>query len=207
MSRSSKFWDRIANFYSKQPVADEAAYQKKLDVTRDYFHPTMKILEFGCGTGSTAIAHAPFVKHIHAIDISAKMLAIARDKADATDIKNITFEHSSIDDFTAASHPLDVVMGHSILHLLENRTDAIAKVYQMLKPGGIFITSTACLGRGMRVLKILLPLGKFLGLLPSVQFFNEQELLRNLTAAGFKIDHHWQPGEGKALFIVAKKVE
>jgi cyclopropane fatty-acyl-phospholipid synthase-like methyltransferase len=62
MVQSTKFWDRIAERYSKQPVADEAAYQKKLQVTREYFRPDMEVLEFGCGTGSTAIAHAPYVE-------------------------------------------------------------------------------------------------------------------------------------------------
>ena len=59
LHRRSRFWDRVAEGYAKKPVADEAAYQKKLQVTRDYFRPDMEVLEFGCGTGSTAIAHAP----------------------------------------------------------------------------------------------------------------------------------------------------
>ena len=68
MDQSTRFWDKIAERYSKQPVADESAYQKKLKVTREHFRPDMEVLEFGCGTGSTAIAHAPYVKHIQAID-------------------------------------------------------------------------------------------------------------------------------------------
>ncbi len=31
----------------------------------------------GCGTGTTALIHAPFVKHITGIDISPNMLEIA----------------------------------------------------------------------------------------------------------------------------------
>ncbi len=50
MDRSTKFWDKIAESYSKQPIADEAAYEKKLQVTREYFHPDMEVLEIGCGT-------------------------------------------------------------------------------------------------------------------------------------------------------------
>jgi len=73
MDQSAKFWYKIAERYSKQPIADEAAYQKKLQVTREYFRPDMEVLEFGCGTGSTAIFHAPYVKHIQAIDILSKM--------------------------------------------------------------------------------------------------------------------------------------
>ncbi|MEM6403851.1 MAG: SAM-dependent methyltransferase, partial [Cyanobacteria bacterium P01_D01_bin.116] len=58
MSNSAKFWDNIAEKYSKDPIADEAAYQKKLQVTQEYFKPDMEVLEFGCGTGGTAIIHA-----------------------------------------------------------------------------------------------------------------------------------------------------
>ena len=83
MDQSTNFWDKIAERHSKQPIADEATYQKKLQVTREYFQPDMEVLEFGCGTGSTAIIHAPYVKHIHAIDISSKMIEIAQGKADA----------------------------------------------------------------------------------------------------------------------------
>ena len=35
MDRSVKFWDRIAEGYAKQPIADEASYQKKLQVTQE----------------------------------------------------------------------------------------------------------------------------------------------------------------------------
>ena len=64
MVDGSKFWNKRADKYSQRPIADESAYQKKLETTRRYFQPDMEILEIGCGTGSTAIAHAPFVKHI-----------------------------------------------------------------------------------------------------------------------------------------------
>jgi len=76
MGQSEKFWDKISARYAKQPIADEAAYQTKLQVTREYLEPEMEVLEISCGTGSTAIIHAPYVKHIRAIDISPKMIAM-----------------------------------------------------------------------------------------------------------------------------------
>ena len=78
---STRFWDRIANRYSRTPIADEATYQTKLRITQDHLRPDMDVLEFGCGTGSTALVHAPVVNRILAIDISSKMIGIARDKA------------------------------------------------------------------------------------------------------------------------------
>lgn len=202
---ASKFWDKIAEKYSKQPIADEETYQKKIQLTQGYLRPGMELFEFGCGTGSTAIAHAPFVKSIRAIDISSKMLEIARGKAESSKITNVAFEQSVIEKFSAPDQSFDAVLGLSILHLLENKEDAIAKAYRMLKPGGVFISSTICAGDTMKFLKLIAPIGKFLGLMPLVKVFTAKELEASMTGAGFALDHKWQPGKGKATFIVAKK--
>lgn len=205
MNQSAKFWDKIAERYSKQSIADEESYKRKLKVTQEYFKPEMEILEFGCGTGSTAIIHAPYVKHIRAIDISSKMLDIARRKAEATKIQNITFEQATIEDLTAPDQSFDMVLGLSILHLLEDKKAVIAKVYRLLKPGGFFVTSTTCLGDSMAWFRLIAPIGKFLRVFPLVQVFTEKELASSLTDAGFKIDHRWRPARDKAVFIVAQK--
>jgi ubiquinone/menaquinone biosynthesis C-methylase UbiE len=207
MNQSAKFWDKIAKRYSKRPVADEASYQEKLRVTRTYFRPDAEVLEFGCGTGSTAINHSPYVRHIHAIDISSKMIEIAQEKADEGKVSNVTFEQSTIEGVSVPDHSLDAVLGLSILHLLENKEGAIAKVHRMLKPGGVFVTSTTCLGDSMKFFKLIAPVGKLFGLMPLLKVFTTGELSASLTDAGFEIDHQWQPGKGKAVFIVAKKAE
>jgi len=205
MPQSAKFWDRIAERYSRKPVADEATYEKKLKVTREYFRPDMEVLEFGCGTGSTAIAHAPYVKHIHATDISSKMIDIAQRRAAAEKVGNVTFETLTIEELDVPDQSLHAVLGMSILHLLEDKEEAIAKVYTMLRPGGVFVTSTACLGDTMRWFKFIGPIGHFFGLIPMVKVFTVEELVDSLTSAGFDIEHRWQPGKGKAVFIVARK--
>ncbi len=213
MNNSVKFWDKIAESYSQQPIADEESYQKKLQVTQTYFQSDMEVLEFGCGTGSTAIAHSPYVKHIHAIDFSSEMIEIARSKAEANKIENVTFETSTIDELSIGDCTLDAVLGLNVLHLLKNKEEVIAKVYKMLKPGGVFVTSTVCLGDTMKWFKIVAPIGIFLGLIPMVVVFTTKELLDSLTDAGFTIDYHWEPSQSvnkgifklKGVFIVAKK--
>ena len=205
MDQSARFWDRIAERYSRQPIGDEAAYQKKLEITRKYLRSDMKVLEIGCGTGSTAIAHAPFVKHIQAIDISAKMIEIARGKANAAAVANVTFARSRIDEFSAPEQSFDAVLGLSILHLLDNTEKVVADVHRLLKPGGVFVTSTICIGDTMKFIKVIAPIGRFLGLMPLVNVFTSKELQDSFAAAGFEIDYQWQPGEGKTIFMVAKK--
>ncbi|MGB3655262.1 MAG: class I SAM-dependent methyltransferase [Rivularia sp. (in: cyanobacteria)] len=209
MNHSAKFWDKIAERYSKHPIADKAAYQKKLQVTQENFKPNSSVLEFGCGTGSTTIIHAPYVKHIRAIDVSSEMIKIAQGKADAQNINNVTFEQLTIEELTVVDETFDVVLGLNILHLLENKKEVIAKVYKMLKPDGIFVTSTVCLGDTMKWFKAMAPIGIFLGLMPLVKVFTTKELENSLIDAGFTIDYHWQPNKSirKGVFIVAKKAE
>ncbi len=205
MAQPARFWDRVAERYARKPVADEASYQKKLEVTREYFRPDMEVLEFGCGTGSTAIAHAPYVKHIRATDISPKMIGIAIEKARSADIGNVAFETVTIEELQVAAESVDAVLGHSILHLLEDWEAAIVKVHGMLKPGGVFVTSTACIGDTMKWFKLIGPLGRALGLMPLVRVFTRAELLDSLVQAGFTIDYEWQPKKNAAVFIVATK--
>ncbi|QDZ13054.1 class I SAM-dependent methyltransferase [Devosia ginsengisoli] len=199
-----RFWNKLADSYARQPIADEAAYQTKLEVTRGYLQPDMELLEFGCGTGGTAILHAPYVRHIRAIDFSESMLAIARAKAAVAGVENITFERADITSFDAPDGSFDVILGMSILHLLADKDAVIAKVFRMLKPGGLFVSSTTCLGDTMGAFKLIAPVGKALGLLPQLDVMTTADLVRSLTSAGFSMEHQWQPGKGKAVFIVAR---
>jgi ubiquinone/menaquinone biosynthesis C-methylase UbiE len=134
------------------------------------------------------------------------MLEIARAKTAKENIENITFEVAACDELKVPDESMDVVLGLNILHLLENREAVIAKVQRMLKPGGVFVSSTACLTGIMKLLIPVMPIGRLFGFMPQVvKFFTPKELEKSLTDAGFIIDYQWQPGRGKAVFIVAKK--
>ena len=201
-----RFWDRMADRYAKQPVADEAAYQEKLKVTRRYLDPEAEVWEFGCGTGSTALAHAPYVRHLLATDISAKMIEIAERKAHAQDARNVSFRQASIEAAAPAPGAVDVVMAHSILHLLDDWEGAIALAYGALRPGGVLVSSTFCGQDEMPLFKHVVPLGRLLGLMPHVAFFTAQQLEDGMRTAGFEIEYRWRPpGKRKALFLVARK--
>jgi len=204
MDREKTFWNKRADKYSRRPISDEAAYQKKLDVTRKYFKLDMEVLEIGCGTGSTAIAHAPFVGHIRASDISTRMIEIARDKAKAAGVDNVTFEASSVDALDVPDASVDVVIAHNILHLLEDRDQAIADIHNMLRPGGVFVSSTACIGDMMLPLRLIIPVGRSLRLFPLVKSFSVTELKDSLENRGFEIDYEWQPKKSAAAFIVCR---
>ena len=207
MSKSDKFWDKTAEKYSKKAVPDEERYKQKLSETQEFLTQDMHVLEFGCGTGTTALHHSPYVKKIEAIDVSEKMIDIGRVKAEAEEISNLTFNRGTLEEFKADSSSLDAVLGLNVIHLVPDRTELIAEVARILKPGGIFVSSTGCLGNSyFRFLKILLPILKPLGIMPDVFMFSEAELTTEIRNAGFSIERQWHYGpQNIEVFIIAKK--
>ncbi len=204
MSHPSAFWDRIARRYAKSPVADEAAYRHKLEVTRQYFRPDTRVLEFACGTGSTAIEHAPWVGHYLATDFSAGMLEIARSKA--AGVANLEFDQATLQQLPGEGR-FDVILGMSILHLVEDLDDTLTQVHRLLVPGGVFVSSTMCMSDRHGWFRLVGPIGYHLGLFPRVNMFSRAQLEERIVAAGFRLEYRYQPSPGKATFIVATRVE
>lgn len=198
----AKFWDRIADKYARSKISDEAAYEKKLELTRALFTPDTTALELGCGTGSTAITHAPFVKRMVATDLSGRMIDIATDKDGADQVE---FRQASFEDIVADGVEHDVVLALSLIHLLPDPQDAIHKIWSMVKPGGAFVSSTACLRDMNPLIRLILPVGHALGFFPKVQVFTGDHLVEMMQNAGFTIERDWRPGKAKAVFVIARK--
>jgi len=205
MKTPQQFWDKMAPRYARSPIRDEKSYQKKLAVTQEYFKPDWSVFEFGCGTGSTAIIHAPFVKEIVATDVSPRMLEIAEGKARDAGIDNISFRQGTLESLALEAESFDAVLGLNILHLLEDVGAAIARVHALLKPGGVFVSSTALVGELKVYWRMLIPVMQALGFAPHVSRFDKPALVAMLVDAGFAIDYEWQPGR-ESVFIVARKV-
>lgn len=198
-------WNLFAKGYAKRPVPDAAIYQHKLDVTRRYMVPGAEVLEIGCGTGTTALYHAPAAGHIRAVDFSVNMIAIAREKAADAGIGNVDFQVGALEDLPDAPETYDMVMAHSILHLIDNRAAVIARCQSMLKPGGIFVSSTLCFGRVNPVVRVLVAAIRMTGIAPNIHLFSEDQLVGEVEAAGFEIVERSEPKPRTALFLVARK--
>lgn len=210
---STRYWDRSASRYARQPITDEAAYQKKLAITLRYLRADHRVLEFGCGTGSTALLLGPHVHHILATDASAKMIAIAKEKAQSASVGsgvgagagNVSFQQAAIEGIHAEPDTFDAVLANSVLHLLRDRRAAMAQACKFLKPGGVFVTSTACLADFLPLFRIAAPLGRLVGLFPYVSVFTGDTLRAELRATGFEIIEDWQPSPNAALFLMMRK--
>ena len=98
MNRSEKFWDKTAKNYDREEMEDEPVTLKIIEKTKKYLKPDDMVLDFGCGTGLIANEIAGNVKIIHAIDTSANMIELAKNKAVDRQIENIEFMHTNLFD-------------------------------------------------------------------------------------------------------------
>lgn len=205
---TARFWDRTARRYAASPISDMAGYERTLARIGEILSPDAHVLELGCGTGTTALRLAPRIGRIVASDVSAGMIAIAKEKAAANGAANVTFAVSAAGAVEAEPNAYDAVLALNLLHLVGERPALFRRVYRFLKPGGVFISKTPCLSEMNPFIRLAVPAMRVLGLAPEVAFFTGRDLERQLVAAGFVIEERARHGSGRKdprVFLVARK--
>lgn len=96
------------------------------------------LIDFGCGTGATAILASHVFKTVYAIDVSDAMLARAKQKAAEGKNDNVHFIKAGFLGYEHQSDPVDIiVMRHSFHHLPDFwKQIALFNLNTMLKQGG-----------------------------------------------------------------------
>ena len=208
--KSEMMWNQLAKNWDKPGVSLGENDLKIIERAKKYLNPGSVVLDYGCATGSIALEIASMAKAVHGIDISSNMVEIAKSKADERNIKNVGFARAAIFDESLGQESFDVILSLNILHLVENPAQVLDRVNRLLKPGGIFISSTPCLGE-KTFLSVLMNIPIFLlsrvGVIPSITFFSAFSLTAAITNSGFQMieqkDLSVRPL--RECFIVAKK--
>jgi 2-polyprenyl-3-methyl-5-hydroxy-6-metoxy-1,4-benzoquinol methylase len=187
-SKAEKFWDRLARTWAKPAAGADQPDTTVLAKTRPYLKATDIVLDFGCAKGSVDLRLAGAVKAIHGIDISSRMVAAARETADAREAANVSFAQATIFDDSLERESFDVVLAFAIFHLLENAPEVLLRIGELLKPGGLLVSVTPCLGEKgtlpVRSLMLLVRVAVRLGLIPPVWRPTIGELQELMQATG-----------------------
>lgn len=182
-----KFWDLISTRYAASPISDMTAYETKIEKIKSYLSPDDLVLDIGCGTGTQCGDLAGNVRQVTGIDISSRLLAIAEQRIAERKLGNIEFINTSLYDERLIADSFDVVMAFYVMHFFED-TDAVFKrIHDLLKPGGLFISETACIAEKNRVMGKVLRFAGHLGLLPKINLLTTRQLEQALEKAGFRI--------------------
>lgn len=152
MNTSEKFWDQSADNYDKTEERFEYIHRRSRDYAKEYLKETDLVLDYGCGTGTTACEVAGHVGEVQAIDISSRMVEIAKGKAADAKITNVNFARGDIFDERHEHQSFDVILAFNMLHTVPNPEKVVQRTLELLKPGGCFISVTPCLGGRMTFL-------------------------------------------------------
>lgn len=144
MNKTQIFWDKQAKRFADNEKQFEPASQELIARTKEYLNANDNVLDFGCATGTKTLELADGIKHIHGLDISAEMISEAIKKKNKVNVMNVSFSQGTIfnDDLEKAS--FEKIIAYAIIHLLEDSEKVIQRIHELLKPGGLFISTTAC---------------------------------------------------------------
>lgn len=205
----ARFWDRVARRYAKAKISDQGGYEQTLERTRALLSPDDRVLELGCGTGTTALRLAAGVQSYLATDISTAMIKIAEGKATDGPITGLAFRTETADSIASDAHVFDAVLGFNYLHLVRDLPKTLVRIHCLLRPGGLFISKTPCLADMNPLIRhVLLPAMRVVGLAPHVGVLGARDMTRLIDAAGFDIlvtEGHATKGKDTRPFIVARK--
>ena len=208
-NKSSRFWDKRSKVFDEQVLSKyENAYKKTIKRSIPFLNAEDTMLEIGCGTGIATITLADYVKKITAIDISEEMMLQAAEKAKEKGKENITFQQKDLMELCAEPESYDVVAAYNVLLYMKNQDKVLEKIYEILKPGGILLSATDCLGRNLSRDSVRKFWKSKLHLMPYVSFDTPVGLMRKIQRKGFLVieivNLHKNPPN---IFIVAQKIE
>jgi 2-polyprenyl-3-methyl-5-hydroxy-6-metoxy-1,4-benzoquinol methylase len=209
-SKAEKFWDGLARTWAAPEPEPEQTDTKVLAKTRPHLKVTDTVLDFGCAKGSVDLRLAGAVKAIHGIDISSRMIAAAREAADAHGAANVSFAQATIFDDSLERGSFDVVLAFAVIHLLEEAPAALLRMSELLRPGGLLISVTPCLGEKgtlpVRSVMLLVRLAGSLRLIPPVWRPTIGELQKSMQDADLIIlETEELEHSTSEYFVVAKK--
>jgi demethylmenaquinone methyltransferase/2-methoxy-6-polyprenyl-1,4-benzoquinol methylase len=138
-TRTRDFYDGISRVYDL--IADSSEHAARdLGLRALGVSFGQRVLEIGCGTGHALVSLADAVGqtgHVHGVDISAGMMAVARRRIRSAGLRNVTLTIGDARVLCFQSNVFDAVFMSFALELFEPATrDVLAEVRRVLRTDG-----------------------------------------------------------------------
>ena len=123
-------WDRVRTLH----VADEEVESAMLTATDGI--EIGHLLDIGTGTGRVLEIFADRIERGLGLDLSGRMLDVARSRLDALELDHCTVQQGNAYDLPVDDATVDVAVLHHVLHFLDDPAAAIKEVARTLRNGG-----------------------------------------------------------------------
>lgn len=98
-----------------------------------------RVLDVGCGAGHTALAFAPRVASVDALDLTEAMLEQTRRGASAAGLENVRTRQGDVESMPYADACFDRVTCRLCAHHFNSPSRALAEIARVLRPGGMLV--------------------------------------------------------------------
>jgi SAM-dependent methyltransferase len=130
-----EFTHQAASFNASQAANAPETLQALVDLAGP--RPDERWLEAACGPGVVARALAPRAQHVHGVDLTPKMVELARSEAEH--LANVTFE---VGDATALEQPdgaFDGAVARFTIHHVPVPQRLVDELARVVRPGGAVV--------------------------------------------------------------------
>jgi ubiquinone/menaquinone biosynthesis C-methylase UbiE len=139
-------WNRVADGWEKWDrfFDDQMACFNHRLVADARLRAGMQVLDLGSGTGYPALLGAQTVGpsgSVSGLDLAEQMLAVARRKATALGLENVTFRTGDATTLPFEANSFDAVTSRFCLMFLPEIPKAAAEIARVLRPGGWVATA------------------------------------------------------------------
>jgi ubiquinone/menaquinone biosynthesis C-methylase UbiE len=101
--------------------------------------PDWRVLDVATGTGFTALAVAPHVRHVVGSDVSPNMLAEAHKRAETAGVTNVDWVEAPAEALPFDDAAFDLVTARIAPHHFSDVPAFLAETRRVLTPGGVFV--------------------------------------------------------------------
>jgi ubiquinone/menaquinone biosynthesis C-methylase UbiE len=136
-------WDLAAPAYESLWQTQLAGVQAKL-LECAALAPGERVLDIACGTGLVTVKAAKAVGatgQVLGVDLSEKMVSLARHQARESGVVNVTFERMDAENLALPDSSVDVVVCCLGLMYLPEPERAVCEMRRILRPGGRVVIS------------------------------------------------------------------
>lgn len=146
-----------------------------------------RVLDLACGPGILAAELAPHADHLSGIDITPKMIELARDRCLSAGLANVEFHEGTVESLPFDANSFDSVVTRLSFHHFEDVPAVLSEVARILKPGGNLLVADIVSSSDPTDARLQNALENLRD--PShLWMFSEEALLKMLASASFSTE-------------------
>jgi ubiquinone/menaquinone biosynthesis C-methylase UbiE len=189
--KERELWEKVASSYDKQSSKFEQAYKLSIEKSKKVLKNTDKVLEIACGTGIISLGIAEQVNSVVGVDISPKMITIAKEKLKKISIDNVEFKTADGYSLQYEDNTFDAVLLFNSLHIVKEPSVLLAETYRLLKPDGYLIMAADCYSEyvpfSKKIYTLVPKIMNRLGLINYLSCFSKKDIISLLMQNKYEI--------------------